>query len=51
MRGEGCFVEFKKPERAVTPGQWVVFYRGKECLGGGPIDETAPLKRIDLRRI
>lgn len=51
MKGEGCLVEFKKPERAVTPGQWVVFYRGEECLGGGPIDETAPLKKIDLRRI
>lgn len=51
MKGEGCLVEFKKPERAVTPGQWVVFYMGEECLGGGPIDETAPLKKIDLRRI
>lgn len=48
MAGEGCSVLFEKPERAVTPGQWVVFYSGEECLGGGPIDETVPLKKIAL---
>jgi tRNA-specific 2-thiouridylase len=30
-------VIFKKPERAVTPGQSVVFYRGEEVIGGGII--------------
>jgi tRNA-specific 2-thiouridylase len=30
-------VEFKKPQRAVTIGQSVVFYRGEELIGGGVI--------------
>lgn len=32
-------VDFAHPERAVTPGQAVVFYVNEVCLGGGTIEE------------
>jgi tRNA-specific 2-thiouridylase len=35
-------VEFVRPQRAVTPGQAVVFYRGEEVIGGGTIELTRP---------
>jgi tRNA-specific 2-thiouridylase len=36
----GCEVLFSEPQRAVTPGQSVVFYDGDQCLGGGTIERT-----------
>jgi tRNA-uridine 2-sulfurtransferase len=33
-------VVFDRPQRAVAPGQSIVFYQGEECLGGATINQA-----------
>jgi tRNA-uridine 2-sulfurtransferase len=48
---DGVRVRFDEPQRAITPGQTIVFYDGELVVGGGTLEETPSLGQVAEARL
>jgi tRNA-specific 2-thiouridylase len=46
--GRRARIEFREPQRALTPGQAAVVYRGDELIGGGVIERVARPRHVGV---
>ena len=49
INGNTAIVIFEQPQRAVTPGQSIVFYQGEVVLGGGIIEDSEDATDTNVR--
>ena len=47
MANNRAHIKFDEPQRAITPGQATVFYRGDEVVGGGWIEKQGEGERME----
>ncbi len=48
LNGETAEVKFHQPQKAIAPGQAVVFYQGDAVLGGGIIEDRERVIKTNL---
>ncbi|MDO4838741.1 MAG: tRNA 2-thiouridine(34) synthase MnmA [Clostridia bacterium] len=48
LQGDKLLIHALAPQRAVTPGQSAVLYRGEECLGGAIVESILDAGKVEM---